>query len=76
MLAKINQFYLAARGKLTVYVGLLIAASATIRSDFPSLVGMLPSWPWLIACEKHAYAVLGFAVVYARVRRELKQPPP
>jgi hypothetical protein len=71
MLAKLKLFWTEARSKLTVYVGLLIASSAEIRNMWPEITGQLPPWPPMIWLEHHAFAVLGIAVVYTRVRRVL-----
>lgn len=75
LIAKIQLFFHEARTKLTTYVGLLIAASAEIRNEWPSITSQLPHWSWVTWLESHAYVLLGFAVVYARVRRLLNPGP-
>ena len=72
--AKALLFFHEARTKVTTYVGLLIAASAEIRNEWPSITSQLPHWEWVSWLETHAYVLLGFAVVYARVRRLLGTP--
>lgn len=67
-------FFHEARTKVTTYVGLLIAASAEIRNQWPSITSQLPQWGWVTWLETHAYVLLGFAVVWARVRRLLGTP--
>lgn len=67
-------FFNEARTKVTTYVGLLIAASAEIRNQWPDITSQLPHWGWVSWLETHAYVLLGFAVVYARVRRLLGTP--
>ena len=72
--AKAVIFYREASTKVTTYVGLLIAASAEIRNQWPDITSQLPHWGWVSWLETHAYVLLGFAVVYARVRRLLGAP--
>lgn len=68
------RLYHEAKGKLTTYVGLLIASAAEIRNSWPDITSNLPSWPWLVWLENHAFAILGVLVIYTRVRRALKGP--
>ena len=69
--AKALLFFHEARTKVTTYVGLLIAASAEIRNQWPNITSQLPQWGWVSWLETHVYILLGFAVVYTRVRRLL-----
>lgn len=69
---KLKLFWTHAKGKLTTYVGLLIAGAAEIRNEWPTLTDQLPHWKWLTGIEAHAFTVLGLLVIYARVRRLLK----
>ncbi len=70
---KLVLFYNEARTKVTTYVGLLIAGSAELRNQWPDITAQLPKWPWLLWAETHFLVLLGFLVVYTRVRRLLKQ---
>jgi hypothetical protein len=73
MFDKITAFYHAAKTKVTTYVGLLIASAAEIRNEWPSAVEKLPHWPGLVWLESHTFTLLGFLVIYTRVRRLLKE---
>jgi hypothetical protein len=69
--AKATLFVREARGKLSTYIGLLIASSAEIRDQWPDIISGLPDWRWITWTEHHAFTLLGLLVVYARVRRAL-----
>ncbi len=79
MLDKIKLFYFHAKGKVTTYVGLLIASAGEIRNEWPDALSNLPQWPSIVWIENHVlshiFVALGFLVVYTRVRRLLKDAP-
>jgi hypothetical protein len=66
------RFYHEAKDKLTCYLGLLIASAAEIQAEWPTVVSQLPHWSWLVTVEHHVLVILGLLVIYARVRRKLK----
>ena len=68
----LKRFWAEAKGKMTVWVGLLIASSSEVKDSWGDITSNLPQWTWLVWTEKHLFAVLGLVVVYARVRRAMK----
>lgn len=70
---QITNFWAEAKGKLTVWLGLVIASASEIRESWGDLTDSLPHWHWLVWIEHHAFSALGLLVVYARVRRSLSK---
>lgn len=78
MLDYIKAIYTEAKTKVTTYVALGIAAAAQVadRSEdiynsFPALRGFLPQSKHIDSAAHWAITVLGFLVVWTRVRRML-----
>lgn len=72
MLDKVKLFYHEAKGKLSTYVGLVIASSAEIRDNWSGVTNFVKGHPQAEWTANHVFVVLGLLVVYARVRRALK----
>jgi len=82
MLNYLKRFYVAARNKVTTYVGMAIAALATLAAraedllnSVPQLKALLPAGPILsMFIAKWVLPSLGVLVVFTRVRRLLHPP--
>lgn len=73
MLDYVKKFMAEAKGKLTTYVGLLIASAAEIRDNWSGVADFVKGHPRAEWVANHVFVLLGLLVIYARVRRALNQ---
>jgi hypothetical protein len=80
---KLTLFFQHAKGKITTYVGLAIAAIAQLAvhaqqllDDLPQLKAFLPQAKLIQTGCGWVASGLGLLVIYTRVRRLLDTPPP
>lgn len=73
ILAKLKLWFNEARTKATTYVALLVVSAGELRDQWSWMTAQLPSWHWLQWLEAHAFAILGVLMVWARIRRAVKQ---
>jgi hypothetical protein len=69
---KLKLFWTEAKGKVTTYVGLLIASSAEIRDNWSGVSDFVKGHPRAEWAANHVFVLLGLLVIWARVRRALK----
>lgn len=70
---KLKRFWIEAKGKLSTYVGLAIASSAEIRDNWDGVSNFVKGHPHAEWVANHVFVALGLLVIYARVRRALKE---
>ncbi len=70
--ARLVLFYQQAKGKLTTYVALFIAALPEIREQWADIVANSPNWKWLHYAEHVGFKVVAILLIYARIRRALR----
>lgn len=75
MFDKLKQAVQEAKGKVTTYVGILIASSGEIRDNWSQVNDFTKGHPYLDWAAKHVYVVLGVLVIYTRIRRALNARP-
>lgn len=74
MIAYSKRFWGEAKGKVTAYLGVAIAAAGETYANWDLIQPVLPHWPWVARIAPHVFAILGLCVVYARVRRAMAAP--
>lgn len=74
--AKAVKAFHEAKTKATTYVALLVASAGELRGMWQWIVDNLPKGRLITWLETHAFALLGVAMVWARIRRALQQPAP
>lgn len=75
MVDYIKRFIAQAKGKLSTYLGLLIGSAAEIRENWSGVTDFVKGHPLLQHMANHAFLVLGLLVIYARIRRAMKETP-
>ncbi len=65
-------WWTTARGKWTVWLGVLIGSAGQLYVEFPQVVSYLPAWGWLRVVRHYTMVILGFLIVISRLRRWIR----
>lgn len=68
---KLKLFVKEAKGKLSTYIGLLIASAAEIRDNWSGVAQFVKGHPKAEWVANHVFVLLGLLVIVARVRRAI-----
>ena len=68
---KAQKYWAAAKREETVIFAAFLGSVETLHANFGELTENLPHWHWLSRLEHWIFAMLGFLVVYTRLKRIL-----
>lgn len=66
---RLRLFLAQAKGKVSTYLGLLIASAAEIRDNWGGVAQFVKGHPKAEWVANHVFVLLGLLVIVARVRR-------